>query len=318
MKIVTVFCLTAAFLIALVIGPVIIPSLERLKFGQSIRTDGPKRHLLKAGTPTMGGIIILLPLILISFFFYRHVENLTLLVGVTLGFGLIGFVDDFIKVALKRPLGLKAKQKILFQLILAAFFLYFILVNYDIDTKILFPFTNTQFDLGLYYIPLCIFIIIATVNSANLTDGLDGLLTGVAIIICIPYAIIAFMTKNYDVLIFSSCLIGALLGFLVYNKHPAKIFMGDTGSLAIGGAIAAITIMTKTQLLLPIFGFVLVLEALSVILQVFSFHLFGKRLFKMSPLHHHFELKGWSEKKVVILFWLFTLGSVSIGLLAYF
>lgn len=318
MKTVIAFCSTAAFLVALVIGPIIIPFLKKIKFGQNIRAQGPKRHLSKAGTPTMGGIIILLPLILTSFFFYKYANRLILLVSITLGFGLIGFIDDFLKVALKRPLGLRAKQKILFQLILSAILIYYALIYSEFDTNILVPFFKSTLDLGPYYIPFCTFVIISTVNSANLTDGLDGLLAGISIIISLAYILIGYINNDYNTLIFSCSLTGALLGFIIYNKHPAKVFMGDTGSLALGGALASIAVMTKTQLFIPVFGFVLVLEALSVIIQVFSFNLFGKRVFKMSPLHHHFELKGWKEQKVVFLFWTITFASVFIGLLAYF
>ncbi|HHU69888.1 MAG TPA: phospho-N-acetylmuramoyl-pentapeptide-transferase [Thermoanaerobacterales bacterium] len=318
MKTVILFCLTATFFVALLVGPIIIPFLKKIKFGQNIRAQGPKRHLSKAGTPTMGGIIILLPLILTGFFFYRYADHLILLVGITLGFGLIGFADDYIKVALKRPLGLRAKQKILFQLILSAIFLYYVTIHSEVDTNILVPFIKTKLNLGSFYLPFCILVIISTVNSANLTDGLDGLLAGITIIISSGYALIGYFIKDYNVLIFSCSLIGALLGFMIYNKHPAKVFMGDTGSLAIGGALASIAVITKTQLFLPLFGFIFVLEALSVIIQVFSFRLFGKRVFKMSPLHHHFELKGWQEQNVVFLFWILTFVSVLIGLLAYF
>lgn len=319
MKVIIIFFpLVTAFFITLILGPVTIPFLKRLKFGQHIREQGPKRHLTKAGTPTMGGIIIILSLILTSFFFGKYNKDLILILGITLGFGLIGFIDDFLKIALKRALGLRANQKIICQLILATLLVYYGTLYLEKDISLKIPFSGFLVNLGVYFIPFSVFVIIGTVNSVNLTDGLDGLLAGITVIISSAYTFIGVINQNYNLVIFSSALTGAAVGFLVFNRYPAQVFMGDTGSLAIGGALASMAVLTKTQLYLPVFGFIFVLETLSVILQVISYRFFGKRIFKMSPLHHHFELMGWSEPAVVYLFWCITLISVTIGLISYF
>ncbi len=293
-----------AFVIALVAGPLAIPLLRRLKFGQSIREDGPQRHLAKAGTPTMGGLIILLAfLVPVVIYSGQHTE-VWLALFVTLGHGLIGFIDDFIKVVLKRSLGLKAKQKLLGQIIMAVALAY-IATNYmGRGTDLWIPILDTNLDLGPLYYVLIFFVLVGTTNAVNLTDGLDGLAAGTMTVAALAYAMIAMSFAKPHLAIYCVSLAGACLGFLKYNAHPAKVFMGDTGSLALGGALAAVAVMTKTEILLAIVGGVFVLEALSVIIQVTSFKLTGKRVFRMSPIHHHFELAGWSEVKVVTVFWL--------------
>ncbi|WP_096189223.1 phospho-N-acetylmuramoyl-pentapeptide-transferase [Evansella halocellulosilytica] len=301
------FTLILSFLITVLLSPIFIPFLRRLKFGQSIRDEGPKSHQKKTGTPTMGGIMIVLSivastLILAGQFHSINVE-IWMLIFVTLGFGLLGFLDDFIKVVKKRNLGLTSKQKFLGQVFISTI-VYFVLVQHGLPTDITVPGTNLSVELGWLYFPLMIIILVGASNAVNLTDGLDGLVAGTSAIAFGAFAIIAYSLSMYSVSLFSIAVVGAVLGFLVFNAHPAKVFMGDTGSLALGGAIGLIAILTKMELLLVIIGGVFVIETLSVIIQVVSFKTTGKRIFKMSPLHHHYELSGWSEWRVVVTFWL--------------
>jgi len=293
-----------AFVVALVIGPLIIPALRRLKFGQSIRQEGPESHYAKAGTPTMGGIIILVALLVPVLVYSGSNIEIWLALFVTLGHGLIGFIDDFIKVVLKRSLGLKAKQKLVGQIIMAVALAYIATQYMGRGTDLWVPFLNATIELGPLYYVLIFLVLVGTTNAVNLTDGLDGLAAGTTTLAALAYTMIAMSFAKPHLAIFCVSLAGASLGFLKYNAHPAKVFMGDTGSLALGGALAAVAVMTKTELLLIIVGGVFVLEALSVIIQVISFKLTGKRVFRMSPIHHHFELAGWSEVKVVTVFWL--------------
>ncbi len=294
----------AAFIIALVLGPLVIPILHRLKFGQSIREEGPQRHLAKAGTPTMGGIILLLAMVIPTLLFARPSTELWLVLFITIGHGVIGFLDDFIKVVLKRSLGLKARQKLLGQIVMAAGLILFTGLNGGIDTTIWIPFSTLQLDIGMFYYIFVFFMLVGTTNAVNLTDGLDGLAAGITVFSALAFAVICFQLGKYSLAVFCLSLAGSCLGFLKYNAYPAKVFMGDTGSLALGAALAAVAYFTKTELLLVIIGGVYVIEALSVIIQVISFKSTGKRVFLMSPIHHHFELKGWSEQRVVLSFWL--------------
>ncbi|WP_216830874.1 phospho-N-acetylmuramoyl-pentapeptide-transferase [Alkalihalobacterium elongatum] len=306
-QITLLFTLIASFLIAVILSPIIIPFLRRLKFGQSIRDEGPKSHQKKSGTPTMGGVMILLSILLTTIIivskFLTFTTEIWLLLFVTLGYGLLGFLDDFIKVVMKRNLGLTSKQKLVGQLIIAIIF-YLGLRMLDFSTEIAIPATNFSIDFGWLYFPLIIVMLVGASNAVNLTDGLDGLLAGTGAIAFGAFAILAWNAEMFDVAIFCGAVVGAVLGFLVFNAHPAKVFMGDTGSLALGGAIAAVAILTKLEILLVIIGGVFVIETLSVIIQVISFKTRGKRVFKMSPLHHHYELSGWSEWRVVVTFWL--------------
>ncbi|MCZ0755529.1 phospho-N-acetylmuramoyl-pentapeptide-transferase [Anoxybacillus sp. J5B_2022] len=298
--------IVTAFLITVVLSPLFIPFLRRLKFGQSIREEGPKSHQKKSGTPTMGGIMILLSIVITTLLITKKFAHLTvetyLLLFVTVGYGLLGFVDDFIKVVMKRNLGLTSKQKLVGQLIIAVIF-YTIYQQQHFSTVLHIPGTHISFDLGWGYLFLMVFMLVGGSNAVNLTDGLDGLLSGTAAIAFGAYAVLAWNQQQYDVAIFSVAVVGAVLGFLVFNAHPAKVFMGDTGSLALGGAIATVAMLTKLELLLAIIGGVFVIETLSVIIQVISFKTTGKRVFRMSPLHHHYELIGWSEWRVVVTFW---------------
>jgi phospho-N-acetylmuramoyl-pentapeptide-transferase len=298
------YAAVVAFIVALVVGPLVIPLLRRLKFGQSIREEGPERHYAKAGTPTMGGIIILTALIIPAIYFAGNSLEVWLALFVTLGHGVLGFIDDFIKVVLKRSLGLKARQKLLGQ-ILMALALCFIAITYmGRGTDLWIPLLGVNIDFGPLYYILIFLVLVGTTNAVNLTDGLDGLAAGTTTVAALAYAVICVNFNKPELAIFCVSLAGATLGFLRYNAHPAKVFMGDTGSLALGGALAAVSVMTKTELLLVIVGGVFVIEALSVIIQVISFKSTGKRVFLMSPIHHHFELAGWSENKVVTVFWL--------------
>lgn len=300
------FTIIMAFLITVLLAPVFIPFLRRLKFGQSIRDEGPESHQKKTGTPTMGGIVFLVSIVITTFVmtgkYSEPGPETYLLLLVTVGFGLLGFLDDFIKVVMKRNLGLTSKQKLLGQIVISVIF-YFIFIQNDFSTTVSIPLTDVSFDLGWFYVLFIIFWLVGFSNAVNLTDGLDGLVSGTSAIAFGALAVLAWNLGQYDVAIFGVAVVGAVLGFLVFNAHPAKVFMGDTGSLALGGAIAAIAILSKLEIILILIGGVFVIETLSVILQVASFKTTGKRIFKMSPLHHHYELVGWSEWRVVVTFW---------------
>lgn len=295
-----------AFFITVVLAPLFIPFLRRLKFGQSIREEGPESHQQKSGTPTMGGLVFLTAILITSVFMiqmYAEIGTETiLLLLTTVGFGLLGFLDDFIKVVMKRNLGLTSKQKLAGQVIISVLF-YIIYIRSDLSTELTLPLIGWTFDIGFLYPLFIVFWLVGFSNAVNLTDGLDGLVSGTAAIAFGAFAVLAWNQGLTETAIFSFAVVGAVLGFLVFNAHPAKVFMGDTGSLALGGAIAAISILTKSELLLLIIGAVFVAETLSVIIQVISFKTTGKRVFRMSPLHHHFELGGWSEWRVVVTFW---------------
>jgi len=295
-----------SFIITAVLGILLIPVLDKLKFGQRVRDDGPQSHLKKMGTPTMGGIIFIPAIALATLLFSDINVDTVALIFIITGFGLIGFADDFIKISKKRSLGLRANQKLLFQLLLSAGLMIYIFAYYAKPTEIIIPLHHIRLDLGLFYIPFTVFLILGTVNSVNLTDGLDGLVSGIIAIIAFFYTAL-LARSNLNLAIFSSAVTGGCLGFLLFNRHPARVFMGDTGSLGLGGALAAITVLSRSHLFLAIIGIIFIIETLSVILQVLSFKFTGKRILKMSPIHHHFELCGWSERKVVHTFWLITL-----------
>ena len=306
--------IAVAFLITLILGPILIPLLKRLKVGQSIREEGPKSHYKKSGTPTMGGIIMIIALLLTVLTSGLLNKEVTILIFATLGFGLIGFIDDFIKVVLKRSLGLKAYQKLIGQVVLAVILAIYQSRVSVIGTELIVPFFNANIDLGILYIPFVAFVTVATVNSANLTDGLDGLASGVTLIILSFFSLVALKMNMPNIAMFSAALAGACLGFLRFNSYPAKVFMGDTGSMALGGAVAGIAVLLNLSLIIPIVCGIYFAEAISVIIQVASFKLRGKRVFLMSPLHHHFEYKGWKETKIVVVFWSVTLILCLIGI----
>jgi phospho-N-acetylmuramoyl-pentapeptide-transferase len=326
-----IYSVLTAFFVALAAGYVGVPLLKRLKFGQQIRDDGPQTHLSKAGTPTMGGIIILVGLFASSLVFARgSYDYMWFALGVTLGFGLIGLMDDLIIVVKKRSLGLKAYQKIIGQLGIALIVAFFAYNNPSIGSKLIVPFFGVEWDLGIWYIPFTVIVVVLIVNSVNLTDGLDGLASGVVLINTATYALIFFgMYELYtlsgqtlaaagtsNMMIFAAAVTGSCLGFLRFNTYPARVFMGDTGSLALGGAVAVIGVVSRLQLLMVITGFMVLMSAISVILQVGSYKTRKKRIFKMAPLHHHFELKGMPETRIVAFYYMITIILCLVGILA--
>lgn len=317
--------LEKAFAVSLVVtlamGLLLIPWLKRLKFGQNIRSDGPSRHLQKAGTPTMGGIIFLGGIFVAVLLTAPERVDALIVLAITLGYGLIGFLDDYIKIVLKRSLGLRAREKLLGQIILAVFLAYGVVFWWDRGTALVLPFSGyftaggIQLELGWWpFLAFTLLVVVGTANAVNLTDGLDGLAAGASLLAAAAMMLIALKVDKYGVAAVMAALSGGCLGFLFYNRHPARVFMGDTGSLALGGGLGAAAVVTRSELFFVIIGGIFVVEVLSVIIQVISFQTTGRRIFRMSPLHHHFELGGWSENKVVLTFWAITLLLGVIGL----
>lgn len=314
---ITIYATIVSFIIVLLLGPVIIPALKAFKFGQSIREEGPKSHLKKTGTPTMGGIMFIIGIIITTIVVAPKITGaLWVALITTVGYGLIGLLDDGLKILRKKNLGLRAYQKLVGQITLSFILAYFAYTNVNIGSSIHIPFTKIMFDLGIWYIPFTMFTTVALTNAVNLTDGLDGLASGVTLIVCVFFAVVAYGLGNMDLSIFCGALVGGLLGFLKYNSYPAQVFMGDTGSLALGGAITALAILLKMPLIILIVGGIYVVEAASVVIQVISFKLTGKRVFKMAPLHHHFEQLGWHETKIVSWFSIITAILCMVGFLA--
>lgn len=322
-----IFALLLSAVICLVIGPILIPLLKKLKFGQTERNDGPKSHLSKSGTPTMGGLMFLIGIPAATLVFsLSAMELVTPALLVTVGCGLIGFLDDFLKVKFKNSVGLKAYQKIIAQFGVALVLSLYAYNSPFIGSAIYLPFFDVEWELGVMYIPFIMFLVIGTVNSVNLTDGLDGLASGVSLIYSLTMAVIfMYMSRAFampsdlgqasqtqyaaelkSVCVFAAAVAGGSLGFLRFNAHPARVFMGDTGSLALGGAISVMAIFSRAVLLLPIMGACFVASSVSSILQVGSYKLRKKRIFKMAPLHHHFELKGYPETRIVSVYMLIT------------
>ncbi len=322
-----------AFAVTALSGFVIIPYLHKLKCGQTILDIGPNWHKKKQGTPTMGGIMFALGAIIatiVGFVIFRNynrvnavegtdIAGLKLLGGFVMAllFMIVGFVDDYIKVVKKQNLGLKAMQKVIFQVLIAAGYLFFIRYLGETSNAIYFPFIG-EIDFGIFYIPLMIVFIMFIVNSVNLTDGVDGLCGSVTLVASLAFATIFFLLNNNEYSIFATAIAGGCLGFLVWNLNPAKVFMGDTGSMFLGGAIVAMGFASGFELLIVLIGLIYVCESLSVILQVISFKTTGKRIFKMSPIHHHFEMTGWGEYKIVIIFSIITLLVGAIGVAAIY
>lgn len=291
---------------AVIIGPYIISKLRSFKFGQNVRLDGPESHLTKQGIPSMGGFIFLSVLTVMGSILSGFNAEILFMILVTLSFGLIGFLDDYLKVKKKSSDGLSAKHKMLYLLIfglLAGSVLHFGL-NYS---SIVIPFINQEISLGIFYLPFVVIFFAAVTNAVNLTDGIDGLSSSVTIVVLLFFVLVSLAAEDKEVLFFSLTLIGSLMGFLYFNRFPAKVFMGDTGSLALGGAVGILSLLTKTELLLILVGIIYVIETLSVIIQVGYFKKTGKRVFKMAPIHHHFEALGWKETKIVRVFSLVTL-----------
>ena len=315
-----VFVSITAFILSIAIAPGLIKYLRKIKFGQTIREDGPETHKSKAGIPTMGGIIFLFSAIISTLLVKQWPERMFFLLFIVLSFGLIGLVDDLLIVIKKRSLGLKAREKILFQTILSFLFALYLYTHQDTTAGLTWrvPFSNFLWTLPPWlFLFLTTFILVATANAVKLTDGLDGLAVGTSGISLMALAIICYWSGYPDIMVFCLALTGACLGFAWFNAHPAQVFMGDTGSLALGGAIGGIAIMSGNALFIPFLGGVFVAETLSVIIQVLLFKFTGQRFFKMSPLHHHFELSGWDEPKIVIRFWIAGLILAIIGLLGY-
>ncbi len=304
-----------SFAAAAVLGLFLLPLLRRLKFGQSIREIGPKWHQKKSGTPTMGGLIFIGAFLMVTPFVIRNTGTAAVAVCALL-FGIIGFCDDYIKVVKKRNLGLTAAQKFLAQLLVTVAFILYLLYKGWLDTRILIPFINRPLDLGVLFIPFAAFVLLAFVNGVNLTDGVDGLAGFVTLAVTLFLSLAAYMQGNLSLCLTCLVLAGGILGFLLFNVHPAKVFMGDTGSLFLGGFAAAAAILMRHELLLVICGIIYVAETLSVVLQVASFKLTGKRIFKMSPIHHHFEMCGWSEVKIVSVFTAVTVAACAVSYFA--
>lgn len=322
------FSLIASWVLGMLFVRGLIPTLKRLKFGQNIRAEGPQQHLKKSGTPTMGGIAFIIVLIIAMALFGIGSYDFTLLlaVAITVFYGLLGFADDYIKTIKKRSLGLRAWQKMLGEIIIAALMIGGAVVFLGRGTMLHLPVLGFV-DVGVFYYILAFILIAGVTNGVNLNDGLDGLAAGVSFFVYLGYALIClycidhpvFPKVDYTVLmIFAAVMCGICLSFLFFNHYPAKVFMGDTGSLFLGGGLAVLSILTGTELLLVILGMVYVIEALSVMIQVTSFKLTGKRVFRMTPIHHHFEQLGWKETKVVVMFWIASLVFVALGLLIFF
>lgn len=303
MNITILMSVIISFAISVVLGPVVIPFLRRLKVGQTVRDEGPRSHLKKNGTPTMGGILILVGVVVTSILYVRDYPRILPVLFVTLGFGLIGFMDDYIKVVLKRSMGLRAWQKMAMQILVTGVFAYYLVHYTDVPLAMRIPFWSGHYlDFGIFNIPILFFIVIGTVNGTNFTDGLDGLASSVTVLVATFFTVVAIGLQS-GIEPITCAVVGALLGFLLFNVYPASVFMGDTGSLALGGFVAATAYMLQMPIFIAIVGFIYVIEVLSVIIQVGYFKMSGgKRIFKMAPIHHHFELCGWSETRIVAAF----------------
>lgn len=292
-----------SFAISVLLGPLVIPFLRRLKIGQTERTEGPESHLKKNGTPTMGGILILISVVATSLLFVRDYPRIIPVLFLTLGFGLVGFLDDYIKVVLRRSMGLRAWQKFALQILVTGVFVFYLLHYTDVSLAMKAPFLKGVYlDFGWFNIPFLFVVVIGTVNGTNFTDGLDGLASSVTVLVATFFTVVAIGTDS-GIEPITCAVVGALLGFLLFNVHPASVFMGDTGSLALGGFVAAAAIMMQMPFFILIVGLIYLVEVLSVMIQVTYFKATGgKRIFKMAPIHHHFELCGWSETRVVAVF----------------
>ncbi len=320
-----ILILIASFIITVILAFIIIPILKKIKIGQIERDDGPKSHLKKQGTPTMGGIIFMLGIeicTVISYIYYKNIGEIDIanklipILCLTLGFGIVGFIDDFKKLVLRNTKGLKPSYKMLGLLLISITYILLMLKFSNNGTGIIIPIVKKEIILPIYvYIPFAILVILATTNAINLTDGVDGLSSSVCAIIIACLSFIAMQKEVLEVSILGTITIGAILGFLMFNLHPAKVMMGDTGSLFLGGLISCLALYLKMPLLLIIIAFIPILETLSVIIQVMYYKKTGNRIFKMAPLHHHFELSGWNENKVVRVFSIITFFACIIGLL---
>ena len=303
----TILAVIIAFVISAILCPIVIPFLHKLKFGQQVRDDGPQAHLKKQGTPTMGGLVILSSIIITSLLYLKDYPKIIPVLFVTAGFGVIGFLDDYIKIVMKRSEGLNPGQKLAGQIIITGIFAYYIITSDEIGTQMLIPFTGQYLVMPVWlFVPALFFIVLGTDNGVNFTDGLDGLCTSVTILVATFFTIVA-IGENSGISPITGAVVGSLLGFLLFNVYPARVFMGDTGSLALGGFVASSAFMMQMPLFIAVVGLIYLVEVLSVIIQVTYFKKTGgKRIFKMAPIHHHFELGGWSETRVVAVFSIIT------------
>ena len=299
----TILAVIIAFVISAILCPIVIPFLHKLKFGQQVRDDGPQAHLKKQGTPTMGGLVILSSIIITSLLYLKDYPKIIPVLFVTAGFGVIGFLDDYIKIVMKRSEGLNPGQKLAGQIIITGIFAYYIITSDEIGTQMLIPFTGQYLVMPVWlFVPALFFIVLGTDNGVNFTDGLDGLCTSVTILVATFFTIVA-IGENSGISPITGAVVGSLLGFLLFNVYPARVFMGDTGSLALGGFVASSAFMMQMPLFIAVVGLIYLVEVLSVIIQVTYFKKTGgKRIFKMAPIHHHFELCGWSETRIVAVF----------------
>jgi phospho-N-acetylmuramoyl-pentapeptide-transferase len=313
----SIIFIIVSFAITLVIGKMLIPLFKTLKLGQHIREDAPKNHIKKAGTPTFGGIIFIFPTLITCFVGIPKLDNeVQFLIYSLIIFALIGFADDALKTIHRDNKGLSSLQKMLLLVFGSIYCMYYIYKNLSLGTEIILPFKMELYNLGILYIPFVIFFYASMTNAVNLTDGLDGLATSVSVLVLIFFAIISFYLNKYSISLFCSILSASLIGFLVYNAFPAKIIMGDTGSIALGGTIATVAILLKLQLIILIVGGIYLLETLPTLLQIISFKLTGKRIFKMTPIHHSLELSGWHEVNIVTTFSIITALLCIIGFLS--
>ena len=307
----TILAIIIAFAVSAILCPIVIPFLHKLKFGQQVREDGPQAHLKKQGTPTMGGLVFLTAVVITSLLYIRDYPRIIPVLFMTVGFGVIGFLDDYIKIVMKRSEGLNPVQKLIGQFIITGIFVYYLVCSGEVGTSMLVPFTGgfehgLYLNLGFLFIPFVFFVVLGTDNGVNFTDGLDGLCTSVTILVATFLTIIS-IGENSGISPITGAVVGSLLGFLLFNVYPAKVFMGDTGSLALGGFVSASAFMMQIPLFIPIIGLIYLVEVLSVIMQVSYFKAtHGKRIFRMAPIHHHFELCGWSETRVVAVFSIIT------------
>jgi len=320
----TIYATITALLIAFILGPWMIATLQKMQIGQVIRKVGPESHFIKEGTPTMGGALILLAIILPTLL-WADLTNLYIWVTllVTAGYGAIGFIDDYLKVVRKNSAGISARQKMFWQILVALIAALLLYSHGEFSTHLSVPFfKNVNPDLGWFYIPFAILVMVGSSNAVNLTDGLDGLAIGPMIIASATFLLLAYLVGNAklsgylqitgvqgagELAILCGAMVGAGLGFLWFNSYPAQVFMGDVGSLSLGGALGTIAVITKNEFVLVIVGGIFVMEALSVIVQVISFRYWGRRVFRMAPIHHHFELKGWAEPKIIVRFWIISI-----------
>lgn len=315
----TILAIIIAFAISAILCPIVIPFLHKLKFGQQVRIDGPQAHLKKQGTPTMGGLVILTSITITSLFYIRDYPRIIPVLFMTVGFGIIGFLDDYIKIVMKRSEGLNPKQKLAGQIVITGIFVYYLMNSSETGTTTLIPFTGGFgegyfLDLGILFVPFVFCVVLGTDNGVNFTDGLDGLCTSVTILVATFLTIVAIGEES-GISPITGAVVGSLLGFLLFNVYPARVFMGDTGSLALGGFVASSALMMKMPFFIPIIGMIYLAEVLSVIIQVSYFKATkGKRIFRMAPIHHHFELGGWSETRVVAVF---SITTAILCLLAY-